>query len=256
MTRGRRGIILKSAREIELMRTANQHLAEILEKMCEAAKPGVCTLELDTLARAEINKRPVESAFLGYGGYPAVVCTSVNEVIVHGIPRKDVILKDGDIIGIDFGVVYKGYVGDSARTLPVGEVTPGVQALVDTTALALEAAIALCTPDHRLSDIGRCVESFANPEGYGVVRDFVGHGIGTRMHEEPQVPNYFDGPKPRLRPGLVIAIEPMFNLGTHEVRVLEDDWTAVTGDGLWAAHFEHSIAVTENGPDVVSRLGG
>ena len=133
MTRDRRGIILKSAREIELMRTANQHLAEILQRMCEAAKPGVCMLELDTIARAEINKRPVESAFLGYGGYPAVVCTSVNEVIVHGIPRKDVVLKDGDIIGIDFGVVYKGYVGDSARTLPVGEVAPGVLALVDTT---------------------------------------------------------------------------------------------------------------------------
>jgi len=237
------------------MRTANQHLAEILEMMCDAVQPGVSTMELDVLARAEIDKRPVESAFLGYGGYPAVVCTSVNEVIVHGIPREDVVLKDGDIIGVDFGVVYKGYVGDSARTIPVGAVEPQIQTLMDITEEALEKAIALCTPDHRLSDIGRAVENCAIPMGYGVVRDFVGHGIGTRMHEEPQVPNYFDGPKPRLRPGLVIAIEPMFNLGTHQVRVLEDDWTAVTADGLWAAHFEHSIAITENGPDVLSRLG-
>jgi methionyl aminopeptidase len=254
MVGSRRGIILKSPREIELMRCANQHLAEILEMMCEAAQPGVSTWELDRIARAEIDKRPVESAFLGYGGYPAVVCTSVNEVIVHGIPRKDVVLSDGDIIGIDFGVVYKGYVGDSARTIAVGEVADDVQALMDCTERALEKAIELCTPEYRLSDIGRVVEGEARELGYGVVRDFVGHGIGLRMHEEPQVPNYFDGPKPRMRPGLVIAIEPMFNMGTHEVEVLDDEWTAVTQDGLWAAHFEHSIAITENGPDVLSRL--
>lgn len=236
------------------MRSANQHTAEILHMMCEAVEPGISTWHLDQIARREIDKRPVESAFLGYGGYPAVVCTSVNEVIVHGIPRKDVVLQEGDIIGVDFGITYKGYVGDTARTVPVGKISPDAQRLIDTTKRALEKAIELCTAEYRLSDIGKTVEAEARAQGYGVVRDFVGHGIGTRMHEDPQVPNYYDGPKPRLRPGLVIAIEPMFNMGTHEVDVLEDDWTAVTRDRLWAAHFEDSIAITADGPEVLSRI--
>tara|TARA_Y100001934_G_scaffold280329_1_gene386739 strand:+ start:646 stop:1356 length:711 start_codon:yes stop_codon:yes gene_type:complete len=236
------------------MRSANQHTAEILQMMCEAVTPGISTWDLDQIARKEIAKRPVESAFLGYGGYPAVVCTSVNEVIVHGIPRKDVVLSEGDIIGIDFGVSYKGYVGDTARTVPVGQISSENQALLDVTRGALDRAIEMCSTDYRLSDIGREVEAKAKEGPYGVVRDFVGHGIGTRMHEDPQVPNYYDGPKPRLRVGLVIAIEPMFNMGTHEVEVLEDDWTAVTRDRLWAAHFEDSIAITDHGPDVLSRI--
>ncbi len=254
MKRSRREVVLKSPREIEIMREANIHVAEILELMCQLVKPGVTTWDLDQLARAEIKKRKVTSAFLGYHGYPAVVCTSVNEEIVHGIPRKDKVLREGDIIGIDFGVIHKGYVGDSARTVPVGAISAEAQRLIDVTRESLERAIAVCTPEHRLSDIGKTVQDFAEENGYSVVRDFVGHGIGTSMHEDPQVPNYYDGPKPRLRPGLVIAIEPMLNVGTPEVLVLEDGWTALTRDKKLSAHFEHSVAITENGPYVLSRL--
>ncbi|MEZ4272290.1 MAG: type I methionyl aminopeptidase [Myxococcota bacterium] len=250
----RRSVVLKSPREIDLMYGANQHVAEILALMCEAAVPGISTWDLDQIARAELKKRKLRSPFLGYYEYPATVCASINEEIVHGIPRQDKVLCEGDIIGIDFGVIYKGYVGDSARTIAVGEIAAEHQELIDTTQAALDAAIALCTPEHRLSDIGRIVQSMAEAKGYGVVREFVGHGIGTRMHEDPQVLNYYDGPKPRMRPGLVIAIEPMLNLGTHKVRVLADNWTAVTEDGAWSAHFEDSVAITEAGPRVLSRL--
>jgi methionyl aminopeptidase len=250
----RREVVLKSPREIEIMREANQHVAEILDMMCKAVAPGVTTWDLDVIARAEIKRRGVTSAFLGYHGYPAVVCTSVNEEIVHGIPRKDKVLREGDIIGVDFGVVHKGYVGDSARTVPVGKISPESQKLIDVTRDSLEMAIKVCTPENRLSDIGKTVQTYAESHGYSVVRDFVGHGIGTQMHEDPQVPNYYDGPKPRLRPGLVIAIEPMLNVGTHEVRVLEDGWTALTKDNKLSAHFEHSIAITEGEPIVLSRL--
>ena len=256
MKRSRREIVLKSPREIEIMRAANRHTAEILELMCEAVAPGVSTWDLDQIARAELKKRGLKSPFLGYHGYPAVVCTSINEEIVHGIPRKDRVLAEGDIIGIDFGVIYESYVGDSARTVPVGEVGPEAQKLMDVTREALERAIAVCTPEYRLSDIGKAVQEHAEASGFSVVRDFVGHGIGTQMHEDPQVPNYYDGPKPRLRPGLVIAIEPMINAGTFEVQVLEDGWTAVTRDRKLSAHFEHSVAITESDPVVLSRLDG
>ncbi len=254
MQRSRRTVILKSPREIDIMREANRHTAEVLQMMCEAAKPGMSTWDLDEIAREEIANRPVESAFLGYYGYPAVVCVSINEEVVHGIPRKDKIIRDGDLVSIDFGLCFKGYVGDTARTIGIGNVSPEAAQLVEVTRECLDRAIAICDPQHRLSDIGREVEEHAKSHNYGVVREFVGHGIGTRMHEEPQVPNYFDGLKPRLRPGLVIAIEPMINLGGHEVRVLDDDWTAVTQDGSWSAHFEDSIAILEDGPVVLSRL--
>lgn len=254
MQRGRRAIILKSPREIEMMREAGRHAAEILDMMCRSVEPGISTWDLDQIARAELKRRKLESPFLGYHGYPATVCASVNDEIVHGIPRRDKILCAGDIIGIDFGTICDGYVGDTARTVPVGEVGEDARQLMDITAMGLQRAIEVCTPQHRLSDIGRVVEATAAEVGYGVVREFVGHGIGTRMHEDPQVPNYYDGPKPRLRPGLVIAVEPMFNLGTAQVRVLEDGWTAVTRDGRWAAHFEHTIAITEAGPDVLTRI--
>ncbi len=254
MKRRRREVVLKSPREIEIMREANQHVAEILELMCDAVAPGISTWDLDQIARREIKARGVASPFLGYHGYPAVVCTSVNEEIVHGIPRKDRVLAEGDIIGIDFGIVCKGYVGDAARTVAVGKISEPAQKLIDATRKSLELAIGVCTPAYRLSDIGRTVQTYAEECGYSVVRDFVGHGIGTQMHEDPQVPNYYDGPKPRLRPGLVIAIEPMLNAGTHEVVVLEDGWTAVTRDKKLSAHFEHSIAITEGDPIVLSRL--
>ena len=251
---GRGRVVLKSPREIEIMGEANRHTAEILDLMCRAVEPGISTFDLDAIARQEIKRRRVKSPFLGYRGYPAVVCTSVNNEIVHGIPSRKKVLKEGDIIGIDFGITVSGYVGDSARTVPVGAVSPEAQKLVDVTAACLEAAIAVCTPAHRLSDIGRAVQTMAERMGYGVVRDFVGHGIGTAMHEDPQVPNYYDGPKPRLRPGLVIAIEPMVNAGGPGVRMLDDGWTAVTRDGSLSAHFEHTVAITEGAPKVLSRL--
>lgn len=254
---GRRGaVMLKSPREIEIMRTANQHVAEILELMCAAAQPGATTWDLDQIAREQLDKRGLKSPFLGYYGYPATVCTSINEEIVHGIPRKDKVLEDGDVIGIDFGVVYEGYVGDAARTIPVGTIKPEHQQLIDVTKRCLDEAIAICHAGNRLSDIGRTVQGLAESYGYGVVEEFVGHGIGTRMHEDPQVPNFYRRPLPRLRVGLVIAIEPMLNMGGPDVRVLDDKWTAVTKDGSHSAHFEDSIAITENGPVVLSRLDG
>ena len=254
MKRSRREIVLKSPREIATMRVANQHVAEILEIMCAAVSPGVSTWDLDLMARAELKKRGLRSPFLGYHGYPAVVCTSVNEEIVHGIPRKDRVLKDGDIVGIDFGVVFDGYVGDAAKTVAVGKIDAAAAKIIEVTRDALERAIRVCTAVSRLSDIGKVVQEYAEQNGFSVVRDFVGHGIGTQMHEDPQVPNYYDGPKPRLRPGLVIAIEPMLNAGTHEVQVLEDGWTAVTRDRKLSAHFEHSVAITDGDPIVLSRL--
>jgi methionyl aminopeptidase len=254
MAQSRGSVVLKSPRELELMRVANRHVAEIIQLMIDATAPGVTTWDLDQIGRRELERRKLKSPFLGYHGYPAVLCASVNEEIVHGIPRRDKVLNEGDIIGIDFGVIYEGYVGDSARTIPVGKASPQALKLIETAKNALDRAIEVCTPEHRLSDIGIAVQSTAEEAGLGIVREFVGHGIGTRMHEEPQVPNYYDGPKQRLRAGLVIAIEPMLNLGTHEVRVLEDGWTAVTRDGKWSAHFEDSVAITERGPVVLSRL--
>ncbi len=253
MKRGRREIVLKSPREIQIMREANLHAAEILDLMVEAVKPGATTWDLDRIARAELKRRDCTSPFLGYHGYPATVCTSVNEEIVHGIPSKARVLEEGDIVGIDFGTVYHGYVGDLARTVPVGKVSAEAERLMLVTRECLERAIAVCTPAFRLSDIGKAIQTHAEESGYSVVREFVGHGIGTHMHEDPQVPNYYDGPKPRLRPGLVIAIEPMVNAGTWESEVLADGWTAVTRDRKLSAHFEHSVAITEGEPIVLSR---
>ena len=253
MARNQR-VVLKSPREINLMRRVNVHVAEILAIMCEAVAPGISTWDLDQIARREIARRPVKSAFLGYRGYPAVVCVSINEEIVHGIPRKNKIARDGDVISIDFGVSCEGFVGDSARTMAVGKITEEAQQLIDVTRECLDKAIAVCRPENRLSDIGRVVQNHAESFGYGVVRDFVGHGIGVEMHEDPQVLNYYDGPKPRLKPGLVIAVEPMVNMGGPGVKMLSDGWTAVTQDGRWSAHFEDSIAITDGDPWVLSRL--
>ena len=254
MKRRRREVVLKSPREIDIMRTANQHVAEILHRLGKAVAPGVTTWDLDQIARDEIKKRGITSAFLGYNGFPAVLCTSVNEEIIHGIPSKKRVLREGDIVGLDFGVVYQGYVGDSAYTFPVGKIFSETQRLLEVTQECLERAIALCTSEHRLSDLGKAIQDHAEGAGFNVVRAFVGHGIGTQMHEDPQVFNYYDGPKPRLRPGLVIAIEPMVNMGTYEVDVLKDGWTAVTKDRRLSAHFEHSVAITEGAPIVLSRL--
>lgn len=241
------------------MRESGLIAAEILESVCQAAKPGVSTWELDQIARKGIEKHKVTSAFLGYnpGGkppYPGVLCTSRNEVIVHGIPRKSDVLEDGDIIGIDFGIFKHGFCADTARTVLVGAVSEKNRKLVETTEQALDEAIALCRVGSRLGDIGAAVQNYAESRGYSVVRQFVGHGTGKQMHEDPQVPNFgIAGSGKRLKAGLVIAVEPMVNAGSPDVEVLDDKWTAVTRDRLMSAHFEHTIAVTEEGPWVLTR---
>jgi methionyl aminopeptidase len=247
-------IHLKSKDELRLMREAGVVAAEILEQLCAAAKPGVSTWELDQIARRGIDRHKVTSAFLGYHGYPAVLCTSINAVVVHGIPRKDEVLKDGDIIGIDFGIFKHGFCADTARTVLVGEVPEDKRNLVATAQQALEAAIELCRPGVRIGDLGHAVQSYAESRGYSVVTQFVGHGTGRQMHEDPQVPNFGDaGTGKRMKPGLVIAVEPMVNAGTPEVEVLDDNWTAVTIDRSMSAHFEHTIAITDEGPWVLTR---
>jgi methionyl aminopeptidase len=247
-------IQLKSPAEIAKLREANRIVADVLDTLEAAAKPGMSTWELNEVADKRLKQLKGESAFLGYHGYPAVLCTSVNEVVVHGIPRKDVVLKPGDILSIDFGAFKDGWCGDSARTIPIGEVTPAAQKLMQVTRESLDRAIAACVPGKRLGDIGWAVQSLVEAQGYSVVRQFVGHGIGRKMHEEPHVPNYGDaGRGTRLAAGLVVAIEPMVNMGSPEVVIEDDGWTAVTKDGSLSAHFEHSVAITEKGPFVLSR---
>ncbi|HEY4186280.1 MAG TPA: type I methionyl aminopeptidase [Polyangia bacterium] len=248
------GIQLKTPAQIAKLREANLIVADVLDVLEAAAKPGLSTWELNEIADRRLKQLKGESAFLGYHGYPAVLCTSVNEVVVHGIPRKDVVLKDGDLLSVDFGAYKDGWCGDSARTLPIGTISPEARRLVDATRESLEQAIAVCVPGQRLGDIGHAVQSTVEPLGYGVVRQFVGHGIGRKMHEDPHVPNYgIKGRGLRLSVGLVVAIEPMINAGSAEVFTEEDGWTAVTKDGSLSAHFEHSVAITENGPFVLSR---
>ena len=247
-------IYLKSTDEVGKLRKANLAVAAVLDA-CEAAcKPGVTTWDLNEIADRVMKQHGATSAFLGYHGYPAVLCTSVNEVVVHGIPRKDVVLKDGDIVGIDFGCFIDGFCGDSARTIAIGEVTEDARKLMKATKESLDMAIEKCVPGNRLQDIGWAVQSHVEPLGYSVVRSFVGHGIGRSMHEDPPVPNYGSpGRGLRLKPGLVLAIEPMVNAGGPDVEILGDRWTAVTKDRSLSAHFEHSVAITEDGPVVLSR---
>ncbi len=249
-------IKLKSLDEIAAMRESCVVLTDILDVVCAAVSPGVSTWELDQIARREIERHQVVSAFLGYGydPYPAVLCTSVNEVVVHGIPRRDVVLKDGDIIGIDFGIFKNGWCADACRTVCVGTVSSAAQRLVDCTREALQQAIEQCQVGSRLGDLGAAVQSYVESNGFSVVKDFVGHGIGKAMHEEPAVHNYGEARKgKRLKHGLVIAIEPMVNAGAHSVEVLDDKWTAVTKDRSLSAHFEHTVAITNDGPWVLSR---
>jgi methionyl aminopeptidase len=247
-------IQLKTPAQIEKLREANLIVNDVLDVLEAAAAPGMSTWELDQIAHKRLKQLKGESAFLGYRGYPAVLCTSVNSVIVHGIPRKDVVLKDGDILTIDFGAFKEGWCGDSARTIPIGKVSAAAAALMDSTKRSLDAAIAQCVPGNRLGDIGWAVQSLVEAAGYSVVRQFVGHGIGRQMHESPNVPNYGDAGKgSRLSAGLVVAIEPMVNMGSPDVIIEDDGWTAVTKDGSLSAHFEHSVAITENGPFVLSR---
>lgn len=246
-------IILKSAREIELMKEAGRIVWDVHQALAKAVQPGITTGELDALAESLIRKAGGIPTFKGYGGFPASICASINEEVVHGIPGRRK-LREGDVISIDVGVTYKGYVGDSAFTHPVGQVTPEAARLLAVTQASLEKAIEQCYPGKRLGDIGHAVQSYVEAHGFSVVRDFVGHGVGTKMHEDPQVPNYGEpGTGVLLRPGMVIAVEPMVNAGTWEVRTLRNQWTVVTVDRKYSAHFEHTIAITDDGPVVLTR---
>ncbi len=252
------GIEIKNRDEIELMREASLIVFEVLEEMEKAVMPGVTLDELDAIAERETLKRGAVCAFKGLYGFPKNVCISVNEQVVHGIPTRRK-LVEGDLVKLDYGVIKRGFYGDSARTIPVGVISESARALVDRTRLSLEAGIQVMVPGNRISDIGAAIEAAVAPHGYGIVRDYVGHGIGKKLHEDPQVPNYGPAnwgrgqPNPRLRTGMVLAIEPMINAGTHEVETLPDGWTVVTKDGSLSAHWEHTIAITDDGPRVLTR---
>ncbi len=251
-------IILKSAREIEVMRRANVIVAEILQQLKEAVAPGVTTLDLDRIAEELTYKNNAKPAFKGYavGGrvYPYSLCTSVNEEVVHGMPSKRV-LNEGDILGMDFGVIVDGFYGDSAVTVAVGRVSEAAERLMQVTRDSLYRGIDELREGKRLGDLSSAIQTMVEGAGFSVVREFVGHGIGKKLHEEPPIPNYGEsGRGPRLMEGMVLAIEPMVNAGNPEVELKEDGWTAVTKDRSLAAHFEHSVAITKNGPDILSRL--
>ena len=247
-------ITLKSESELKLMRTSGKVVGQLLIELEKRIKPGVTTLELDKFAYEFFKKNDCVPAFLGYHGYPATICASVNEQVVHGIPDKRV-LKEGDVVGIDVGAFYKGYCGDSARTFAVGKVNPEIKKLLQTTFESLDKGIELCRVGNRISDIGHAVQEYAESKGYSVVKDYVGHGIGQAMHEEPQVPNYGKPHQgPRLVEGMCLALEPMVNMGGDEVRVLEDGWTVVTKDGKFSAHFEDTIAILADGPENLTRI--
>ncbi len=247
-------VILKSPREIEKMRECNQIVAEILEEVGRAAQPGVKTRDLDRLAEELLDRHGALPAFKGYNGYPAVLCTSVNEEVVHGIP-SDRVLKEGDILSLDFGAIHEEYYGDAAVTVPIGRISSEAERLLRATEESLYKAIEQVRVGNHVSDISAAVQRHVEAQGFSVVRDFVGHGIGKYLHERPQVPNFgLPGRGVRLKPGMTLAIEPMINAGGYEVTVLSDGWTAVTKDRSLSAHFEHSVAVTEDGPYILSQL--
>ncbi|WP_129724348.1 type I methionyl aminopeptidase [Xylanivirga thermophila] len=245
-------IILKSKRELEWMREAGKIVAGAHEAVRKAIAPGVTTKELDRVAEEYIVRHNATPAFKGYGGFPASICASINEQVIHGIPG-DATLKDGDIISVDIGAFYNGYCGDAARTHPVGDVSPEAIRLMEVTEQSFFEGIKFASPGYRLSDISHAIQRYVERNGYSVVREFVGHGIGQNMHEDPQVPNYGrPGKGIRLRPGLALAVEPMVNQGGHEVRTLKNGWTVVTVDGSLSAHYENTIAITEGQPAIMT----
>lgn len=246
-------ISIKTLDEIQIMFEANQIVAGVLKLLEQEVVPGVSTYRLDQVAEAYCRDHGAKPAFKGYRGFPGSLCASVNEEVVHGIPSKKVILRDGDIISVDFGTLYHGFYGDAAVTIPVGEISDSIADLLRVTRLALMKGIEQVRVGNRISDISRAVQTCAEKHGYSVVRQFVGHGIGSSLHEAPEVPNYGQKqPSPRILEGMVLAIEPMVNLGTHKVKVLKDQWTVVTADRKASAHFEHSVAATANGPYILS----
>ena len=247
-------IICKSAAELDIMHRAGRIVWDVLNDLRGAVRPGVTTMELERLAARCTAEHGVRPAFKGYRGYPCVLCASVNQEVVHGIPSAARRLKEGDIISLDFGVESDGYYADAAVTVPVGKVRPEVEKLLRVTRESLDRAIDQVRPGNRLSDISAAVQRWVEQNGFSVVREFVGHGIGTKMHEEPNVPNYGEpGHGPRLEEGMVFAIEPMVNAGGAGVKVLDDNWTAVTTDGSYSAHFEHTVAATSDGPWILTR---
>lgn len=248
-------ITIKSKHEIDLMREAGRIVAETHQLLKESLRPGMSTLELDEIAERYIRSKGAIPSFKNYHGFPGSICASINEVVVHGIPSADIIVNDGDIISFDVGAILNGYHGDAARTVGCGTISKEAQDLIDVTKGSFFAGIEQAVVGNRLSDISHAVQVYAEERHYGVVRDFCGHGIGTQMHEEPQIPNYGKpGHGPRLKTGMCLAIEPMINIGTYEVEVLADNWTTVTSDGKLSCHYENSIAITEDGPIILTAL--
>jgi methionyl aminopeptidase len=246
-------IVIKTAKEVEKMRRAGGIVREVLHAVRAMVKPGVTTLDLEKMAEAMIEKAGAKPAFKGYHGFPCVLCTSLNDQVVHGIPSAKTVLREGDILSVDCGAVIDGYYGDSAITIPVGKVAAGAKRLLEITQGSLERAIETVRPGATLGDVGAAVQEMVEAEGFSVVKEFVGHGIGTHMHEDPQIPNFGQrGRGVRLREGMVLAIEPMVNAGGDAVRVLKDGWTAVTEDGSLSAHFEHTVAVTKDGAAILT----
>lgn len=247
-------IVLKSPAELDKMRAAGRIVAETLALLKSRIVPGVTTNELNRLAEKECQRQGAKPAFKGYGGFPYAICSSPNDRVVHGF-ADDRPLLEGEILSIDFGVLYKGFYGDSAITVAVGELDDETQRLLDVTRESLERAIEKSVPNGRLSDISHAVQSWVEPKGFSVVREFVGHGIGRNLHEAPQIPNYGQaGQGPKLKSGMTLAIEPMINAGAPGVKILEDGWTAVTQDGKRSAHFEHTVAITDNGPEILTQV--
>ena len=251
-------IILKAPWEIEILRRANRLVAETLLELARRVRPGLTTLELDRIAEGYLRERGARPAFKGYRDYPFTLCASINEAVVHGFPSARA-LAEGDILSLDMGAVVEGYYGDAAVTLPVGRISAEAERLLRVTRECLDRGVQAVRPGGRLADISRAVQAHAEANGFSVVRVFVGHGIGKALHEAPQIPNFVDagqGRGPVLKPGMVLAIEPMINAGGPDVKVLEDRWTAVTADGSLSAHFEHTVAVAEDGPDILTLLNG
>lgn len=247
-------IILKSPREIDRMRVPCRMVAEILDLLAEHVKPGITTYELEAIAYAETLKRKAKAAFKGYSNYPSALCCSPNDQVVHGMPSK-VPLKSGDILSLDFGILYDDFYGDAAITLPVGDISDEAKLLLQATEESLYAGISKAVSGNRLFDISHAIQVYVEQRGFSVVRDFVGHGIGRKLHEDPQIPNYGQsGTGVRLKPGMVLAIEPMINERSYDVKVLEDGWTVITCDGGLSAHFEHTVAITDNGPEILTRI--
>ena len=248
-------INLKSGKEIEIMKGASKIVAEILLELRERVREGATTADLDRIAEELTLKKKARPAFKGYRGFPASICISINEEVVHGIPSARRVLKFGDVVGLDFGVIYDGYYGDSAMTVPIGDISPELEQLLKITEQCLYKGIEQALPGNYISDISAAVQRLAEANHYGIVREFCGHGIGRSLHEDPPVLNYVqNGKGPKIKPGLVLAIEPMINMGTERVKVLQDGWTVVTSDGKPSAHFEHTIAVTPDGPIILTRV--